>query len=343
MGIERVGDNETERRHPTAARYPTRRPATETVRSTSATNDQTAIGATRCPSASPEQVDAPKARTVPKWFRTTTSPQFGYVQNGVHVQVVLRGFVVVRKQRGPEDGQRAEPGVGEDDVAARGCSSTPDRRGRPHGQSPPAGCCAPRRWRRHRPAMDEPVVHRSCRSKRTASSGRAAAKTGRPRQAAPRRGPKVPKADRRGCRHRSPRPRGTRHVHRGAAKRRAVGPWSHIHRARPADRDRRRALLDGDMSEPGVNADHRPAAGQDVDRIPWRGRDHGRDADGVQCRWALSSSHLSDVVAIDAEEGGRGCPMIYRPALVRAVRFVHQQNGPVQMTAGVCLQGLAGG
>ncbi len=100
---------------------PTRRPPTTTVRSTSATNVPTAAGRTRAsrPSGTgAASASRSKDRSVPRWLSTRTTPSIGRVEDGVDVEVVLRGLVVVGEERVTEHGARPQGGVGEHDVAA---------------------------------------------------------------------------------------------------------------------------------------------------------------------------------------------------------------------------------
>ena len=92
-----------------------------------------------------EQVGAPERPDGPEMVQDHHQPEFGHVEDGVNVKVVLRGLVLARIQGRPEDGQRAESGDRRRRRCARGCSSTPDREGRRRGRFLLAGCCAPRR------------------------------------------------------------------------------------------------------------------------------------------------------------------------------------------------------
>ena len=127
-----------------------------------------------------EQVPAPKTPDGPEVVQDDYQLQFGYIQNGVHVQVVLRGFIVIRKEGGTEDGEGAQAGVGKDDVAAQVVPAHQIAEG-DHTANPFRLAVAhPGEGGGINLLMNEAVVHRSCRSKRTASSGRAAARQGDP-------------------------------------------------------------------------------------------------------------------------------------------------------------------
>ena len=54
---------------------------------------------------------------MPKWFSVRTSSVAGHVEDGVYIEVVLRGLVIVER-RLVEDGARPQIRADEDDVAA---------------------------------------------------------------------------------------------------------------------------------------------------------------------------------------------------------------------------------
>ena len=121
-----------------------------------------------------------KPRTRPEVVQDDYQPQFGYVENGVHVKVVLRGFIVIRKEGVTEDGEGAQPGVGKDDVAAQVVPAHQIAEGDDAANPFRLAVAHPGEGGSINLMMNEAVVHRRCRSSRTASSGRAAARQGDP-------------------------------------------------------------------------------------------------------------------------------------------------------------------